>query len=443
MKLRVLVVAFATVAFIQPGHTQERVSLEQVVALALEKNYDVRLAKNYRESVGTDNRYAIGAFLPTINGTGSRTWTTSDQKQIVPQRDGPDTLIIRDDVRSNNLNGSLQLSWTLFDGTRMFAARERIAELNAQGEILVKNQMVNTIASIINSYYDVVRQKQQLKAVQEQMSVSEERVKLAERKLEVGTGIKPELLQAQVDLNAQRAQVLQQETVIEQLKDQLNGLVGMQLPAEYEVADTIVIDYNIDHPSIASRVETSNLSLQAARKDVEIARLSLHERRGEYLPRLSFNSAYTYNKTENAIAVNTFTPLYNRNASLNYGFSVTIPIFNGLNQRRLVQQAKISVFQQQLLYDQLKTNIDIGVANAYVAYDNAKKILLIEEQTIDLAKENVFIALEGFKRGVTTFIELRTAQQSLAEAYSRLIAARYNTKVAETELLRLSGALLK
>ena len=76
-------------------------------------------------------------------------------------------------------------------------------------------------------------------------------------------------------------------------------------------------------------------------------------------------------------------------------------------------------------------------------YDNAKKILLVEEETIGLAKENVFIALESFKRGVTTFIELRTAQQSLADAYNRLISARYNAKVAETELLRLSGGLLK
>jgi outer membrane protein len=91
----------------------------------------------------------------------------------------------------------------------------------------------------------------------------------------------------------------------------------------------------------------------------------------------------------------------------------------------------------------LKTNINVGLLNAYTIYDNAKKILLIEEETISLAKENVFIALESFKRGVTTFIELRTAQQSLADAYNRLIAARYNTKLAETELLRLSGRLLR
>ena len=81
-------------------------------------------------------------------------------------------------------------------------------------------------------------------------------------------------------------------------------------------------------------------------------------------------------------------------------------------------------------------------AECICAYDNAKKILLVEEENILLARENVSIALETFKRGATTFVELRTAQQSLADAYTRLINARYLAKAAEIELLRLNGGLL-
>ena len=96
-----------------------------------------------------------------------------------------------------------------------------------------------------------------------------------------------------------------------------------------------------------------------------------------------------------------------------------------------------------LLYQQSKVIVDVSVKNAYVSYDNAKQVLLIEEENILLAKENLYITLEIFKRGSTTFIELRTAQQSLADAYNRLINARYLAKIAETELLRLNGGLLK
>jgi outer membrane protein TolC len=129
------------------------------------------------------------------------------------------------------------------------------------------------------------------------------------------------------------------------------------------------------------------------------------------------------------------------NNGFNYGFSINIPIFNGLNQRRLVQQSRITLLQQEILYDQQKADVNVALINAFTDYDNARKVLLVEEENILLARENVTIALEVFRRGASTFVELRTAQQSLADAYTRLINARYLAKAAETELLRLTGSL--
>jgi outer membrane protein len=434
------IVAFLFVLFLaEKSRAQEEVSLEKVISLALEKNYDVRIAKQLAESAQTDNRFASAAFAPQLNATAATVWNNSNQ-----------TLRFQDATRnnsgkaeSNNTTASLQLVWTLFDGTRMFATRSRVAQLADQGELVVKNQMVNTIAQIITSYYDIVRQKQQLLAIQEQMAVSEERVKLAEKKLQVGTGIKPELLQARVDLNSQRAQIIQQETTIVQLKEQLNAQVGLQLPQVYDVADTILIDLNLRDADRFENLENTNYQLLAARKNLHIATLSVRERRGEYFPFLNFNAAYNYSRNDNTRLINPFGPVFNQTDGLNYGFSVNMPILNGLNTRRLTQQAKIELGRQNLLYEQQRNDVNVDLRNALVNYDNAKKILAIEEETIGAAKENVYIALETFKRGVTTSVELRIAQQSLADAYNRLITARFNAKVAETELLRLNGSLLK
>jgi outer membrane protein len=422
---------------------QEEVTLEQVVSLALEKNYDVRVARELSKASATDNQYAFGGFLPQLNAVGSTTWNTNDQEIKLRDRVTNEVVTTTGPVSSSNLNASLQLTWTLFDGTRMFATRERIAQLAEQGELSVKNQMVNTIAQVITNYYDVVRQKQQLKATQEQMGVSEERVKLAERKLEVGTGIKPELLQAKVDLNAQRAQVLQQEALISQLKQQLNALVGMQLSTTYDVADTFLIDLNIQQNDSFENLENTNYQLLTARKNVNVSSLAIKERRGEYFPMLNFNAAYTYAVIDNTKILNPYGLLYSNTAGLNYGFTVNIPILGGFNQRRLTQQSRIEFNRQSLLYEQQRVNVNVALLNAFINYENAKKILVLEEETIGAAKENVSIALQTFKAGVTTSVELRIAQQTLAEAYNRLITARYNAKLAETELLRLNGSLLK
>jgi len=420
-------------------HAQEQITLEQVIGLAIEKNYDMRLAKNTSESAATDSRYSIGVLMPQVNAVGSTVWNNNQQKvefeDETKNRNGT--------AESSVLSGSLQLVWTLFDGTKMFATRERLAEVAAQGELNVKDQMVNSIASVINNYYSVVRQKQQLVAIRELMSINEERVKLAERKLQVGSGGKPELLQAKVDLNANRTLLIQGETLLVQLKDLLNGLVALQLPSNYDVSDSILINLDLKQEEVSANIESKNFALQSSLRDLNIAQLSLRERRGERSPIINFNASYNYTSADFSQVVNVNNPVKNTSDGYNYGLSLSLPILNGFSITRNIQQAKISFNRSQLLYDQLKQTTDINLRNAYVNYDNAKKVLLLEEENILLAKENVVIALESFKQGVATFIELRTAQQSLADGYNRLINSRYLAKIAETELLRLSGGLLR
>jgi outer membrane protein len=440
MKFRYLF--FALAGFVSHNSfAQEEISLSKVLSLALEKNYDVRVSQTASEATSTNVKFANGAFAPQVNAVGAVVWNESDQTVKVHREGKADTTRMGQ-AASKNVTGAIQLSWLLFDGTRMFATKARLVQTSEQAELEVKNQMTNTIAAVITNYYDVVRQKQILIAIQEQMAVGSERVKLAERKLEVGTGVKPELLQARVDLNAQRAQMLRQEAIILQLKNQLNTLVGMQLPETYDVSDSIAIDLTLA-PELLVNVESTNYELLAARKNVNIAGLAMKERRAEYLPFVSFNAAYNYSRNDNTKLVNQFLPFFSESNGLNYGFSVNLPILNGFNVRRQNQLARIEFGRKQLLYDQQKTVINVGVKNAFINYDNAKKILLLEEETIGAAKENVSIALQTFKAGVTTSIELRIAQQTLAEAYNRLITARYNAKLAETELLRLNGSLLR
>jgi outer membrane protein TolC len=438
MKRRYCVLLFI-VLLNQSLQAQRQIPLEEVVAMAVERSYDVQLSKNTLESSLANEKLITGAFLPQVTLNGSKTWNNNDQKQRLADNSERE----QNGIRSNNLSASAQATWTIFDGTKMFTARRRILETTEQSELALKDQMTNTVADVINNYYDIVQQKQQLKALQEQMSVSEERVKLAERKLQVGTGAKPELLQARVDLNAQRTLALQQETAIDQLKEQLNAQVGGQLPVPYDVADTIVINLGLKEEEVMSNIENTNFTLQVARKNIEIADLALRESRADRFPVVNLFGNYNFSRQENKLVINNFTPLFNQNKGFNYGVTVTLPLIRSFNYRRNIRQASIESNRQQLLFHQQKVLVDAGVKSAYVNYTNAREVLLIEEENILLAKENVSIALETFKRGATTYVELRTAQQSLAEAYTRLITARYLAKSAEIELLRLNGSLLK
>ncbi len=418
---------------------QEILTVEEAIARALKNNYDIRLVRNDSTSYALDYKYANAAFLPRLNATASKLWNDNDQRQKFA--DG--TSRERDDIKSSNLQTGLALNWTLFDGFKMFATKERLEEFTRLGQLAVQNQVVNTVAAVINNYYNIVQQKQQLVAIEEQMSISEERVKLADRKLSVGLGSKPELLQANVDLNAQRAAQLRQQTLMLQLREQLNQLMGQPIQTTYVVSDSIPLNLDLRYEEIANNLDTNNPAIRIAQKNIDIARVSLLERKAERWPVVQFNSAYNFTRQDNQAAINPFTPLFNQNKGLNLGFSATIPILNGFNTRRLIRQAQLDIDYQQINLQNQRSQIEVQLNNAFKDYEYQKKALRLEEENIELAKENVFIALARFRQGVSTYLELREAQISLADAYNRLIAARYNTKLAETELLRVRGDIVK
>jgi outer membrane protein TolC len=250
------------------------------------------------------------------------------------------------------------------------------------------------------------------------------------------------LLQAKVDLNAQLAARLLQETLITQLRQQLNQLSGIPMQTEYDVNDSIPINLNIPYTNIADGIENTNPELLAVKKNIDIAGLALKERKAERFPVIRFNSAYNFGRINNGTVVNPeFQPIFSMNRGFNYGFSAAVPILNGFNTRRLIKQAGLDLEYNKLVYQSQRSKVELGLSNSYKDYQYQKKALSLEEENISLAKENVFIALERFRQGVSTYLELREAQISLETAYNRLIAARYNTKLAETELLRLKGNL--
>lgn len=434
----------ATIAFIcflatGFGYAQQMVTIEDAIAAALKNNYDILLAQNDSVAAVVNKQYIYSGFLPTINGTIGRAQTTSAQKQTYKDR----PQVQGSGIRTTNLSAAVSLNWVLFDGLKMFATRDRINQLFESGQINVKNQVVNSLANVISAYYIIVRQKQQLKAIEEQMSINEERVKLADRKLSVGLGTKPELLQAKVDLNAQKAAHLQQQSIMSQSKEALNQLTGMQLQENFEVSDSIPIHAGLNLSDIQNQIETTSPSILQAISNVDLSKIALKEAQASRWPTISFGSNYNFTQNDIANNISPFAPVYSRNRGFNFGFSASIPLLNYMTVNRNIKQVRLDIAYQEIALEKQKNAVNVMVKAGYYNYRFQLSALQLEEENIELAKENVFIALERFKQGVSTYLELREAQKSLEDAYDRLIAARYNTKLAETELLRLKGDLVR
>ncbi|HNU14355.1 MAG TPA: TolC family protein [Chitinophagaceae bacterium] len=434
---RFLLPVFTLITF--SSAAQRILTLEEAIATALQNNYDIRLSKNDSAVAALDYSFRNAALYPRLNGSIGTTWNNNDGKQTLA--DG--TKREQNNIKSHNLNAALNLNWTLFDGMKMFATRDKVAEFVRLGELGIKNQVVNTVANVINIYYNIVRQKQQLKAIEEQISLSQERVKLAQYKLDIGVGAKPDVLQSKVDNNSQKALQLEQQTLIGQLKEQLNQAMNVTERNFYEVADSIPINTTLSLGDIQNGLEAASPVLQMTRKSLDIAALTLKERKADRWPTVSFNSVYNFTRTNNQTVINPFSPLFNQSKGFNYGLTAAIPIFNNHLVKRQIKQAELDIQYQQVVLENQKSQLNLAVINAFLEYEQQKKALALEEENIILAKENVSIVFQVYKLNSNTLIQLKEAERSLNDAYTRLITARYNTKLAETELLRLKGDLVK
>ena len=426
------------------SQTQPVMTLRDAIAMALDYNYDIRLSKNDSSVAALDYSYRNAVFLPRVTAIASNNWTDNDQTQE----------FVTSGVRSGNVNSAnvsagVTLNWVLFDGLKMFTTRKKAEEYIELGTLVIKEQVINTIAEIVKTYYNIVGQKEQLKAIREQMEISQVRVDLAQRKLDVGLGAKPELLQSQLDLNAFKAAEIREETDILQLKQVLNQLIRPAtgtdpggLITDYEVSDSIPINLNLKLEDIQAQVTSHNPALQITQKNIDLSYLTLKQIKADRWPLVQFNGGYNFSRTDNDITVNPFLSLYTKNNGFNYGFSATMPIINYRNISRLANQQELNIQYQNLLLESQQSQLQLSVVNAYRDFEYQIKALDLEESNIQLAHENVNIMLETYRLGNTTYIQLREAQITLAEAYNRLIAARYNAKVAETELLRLKGEIV-
>ena len=423
---------------------QRVLTVEEAVATALQNNYDIQLSRNDSIVAALDYSYRNVVFLPTITGSAGMSSVTNNQKlKFVKRSGGGDSAVNRDAVRTENINYSANLNWILFDGLKMFTTRDKAIEFLNLGSLTIKDQVVNTIANVVSTYYDIVRQKQQIKAIDEQIVLNDERVRLAQYKLDIGTGAKPDLLQSKVDLNAQKALRLQQEAQIDILKEQLIQAMNTTNKESFDVSDSIPINQGITLGQIQTSIEQTNPGLLIAQKNVDISRLVVKERKADRWPIISFNSSYLFNQNDNNIAVNINQPFFNQNKGINYGLSATVPIFNRFNYKRLIQQAELDTRYLQLFYQNQRSVLNLNVISAYKNYDVQRKALALEEENILLARENVDIVFQVYKLGGATLVQLREAQNSLELAHFRLIGARFQTKLAEIELLRLKGELVR
>ena len=420
----------------QPLHAQRIFTLDSAISITLKNNYNILLAQNaYRTSV---NNYAPGVagMLPSISANATYTASVTNLSQKYSS--GLD--VNKSGAVSTTVVPFVALSWTLFDGTRMFAAYNELGLLKDKGMLNLKAAMQDNIASVIEAYYNIVQQKQLLAVDDSNLTVYKEEMDIAQKQYEIGTGSKLNYLQAEVNYNAQNSAYLKQQVAVLNAVISLNQLLELPLETTYMVRDDINLGRELKYDSLNNLALTQNPTLALAKTGIKVAEDNVKETDAMRLPSLSVGADYGLSRNSS----NAGFALYNQSGGLiGAGFSFSWTIFNGSVINIQHENAKLAELSAKFQYDLTNFQVNASLLQNYKQYEVNLTILKMDEENYAIAKENVYVALEQFRIGTTNIVQLQQAQASYAAAGSQVVSDRYNAKVSETQLLQLSGELIK
>jgi outer membrane protein TolC len=232
---------------------QDSLPIEQAIATALQNNFDIQLARNDSAVAAIDYSYRNVACCLQLNANGGLLYNNNNQNVTLADAQNEPVGPANKQYECRGRSGL----GVVFDGLKMFVTRTKAAEFLNLGNLIIKDQINNTVADVILNYYNIVRYTLQLRVVEEQIALNEDRYRLAKYRFEIGVGVKPDMLQAQIDLNAQKGNRLAQLVLVERYRQDLNRLMNIAPETVYKVSDTIPVQMDLLLPQLQSGIEAN------------------------------------------------------------------------------------------------------------------------------------------------------------------------------------------
>jgi len=272
------------------------------------------------------------------------------------------------------------------------------------------------------------------------MELSKERLRIDEERYLLGSSSKLQVLQSRVYLNADSSKLSKQFEVVRTAQIGLNELMAVEdLGTEFITKDaTIEVIQQFMYEKLLEETLMRNTSLLIASKNKVVSEYDYKLIGSRSYPYLSLSSGYSYN-------LNTYSNSTNKNqitSGINYGLTLGLNLFDGFNQRRNLNNSSIEIQNKELKYAEVEQGVKADLISIYNAYINNLRLINLEEQNVQTASENLDIALESYKLGSLSGLELREVQKSLLDAKDRLFSIHYQAKLAEISLQLISGNIM-
>ncbi|WP_339916907.1 TolC family protein [Yeosuana marina] len=415
--------------------SQQMLTPNEAVALALENNYGIKLADNQKELAKNNANVLNSGFLPTVSGNAGATYNIDDTEAEFSNGN----ITVLNGAESSRYNASVNLNYTLFDGLGRSYNYKQLKERYHLSELQARETIENTVFQLFTIYYNVAQITENTAALKQTLAISNDRLLRAQYQFDYGQNTKLDVLNAEVDINNDSINLINSKQQLKNAKRDLNVVFGNILSNDFDVTTSIEFNILYNKQELFDKAKTRNTALLQIEKNIDISGFDIKSGKSAYLPTIGLTGSYGWNRNNNNAA--SFLAV-STNTGLSGGLNLSWNLFDGGNTITRVKNAKINLQNQQLQKEQLLVTLERDFNNAWDDYQNKLNIYKIREDNIFTSENNFNRTEEKFKIGQVNSIEFRQAQLNLLNSELSRNQAKYEAKLAELQMLQICGELL-
>ena len=415
---------------------QQVISPSDAISLALDNNYGIKIANNNAQVAENNKGILNSGYLPTVIGNAGATF---NRDNITAEFSNGNPPAVLNGAESSRYNANINLNYTLFDGLGRYYNYKRLKETYNLSELQARETIENTVVQLLTIYYDVAARTENIEALEETLTLSQDRLTRAQYQFDYGQNTKLEILNAEVDINNDNINIISAEQGLINAKRDLNVVTGNSIVNTFKVDTTITFLIQLNKQDLLEKLHQNNVTLLQNEKNIAINDFTLKANKSGYLPTIGLTGTYGWNENNNNAAA--FVAV-STNTGVSAGLNLTWNLFDGGNTITQIKNARINLETQKLQQEQLKIDIERNFNNAWDDYQNKLEVYNLQIENIKTAQNNFERTKEKFKLGQVTSIEFRQAQLNLLTAELNKNQAKYSAKLAEILVLQISGELL-
>lgn len=349
-------------------------------------------------SLYADNQYNFGSVIdPTTNSR------------------------VSSDIRSNSFSFSTQVELFNWGNFIRIKTAKLQTEKAAYDLEIKKNELIIQIVQMFNQ---IQFDGEQIKLAQQQLENTQIHLKRIEKEVELGNKAKSDFYELKANETADYQTLLTANNKYELSKLNLQNLLNLREEINFiaeETLDPVLVSDSLS--DLYQMGLTSRPELKSAEIQQEIKEKSVEEMRSRNLPIINGN--YSLSSFYVDLETAAFEDQFRNNRNHFLGLSINIPVFNKLQNRTAIQQAKIEFEQAELQSQQQKQAYYKALSEAYLQTKNAYQSWVASEQNVISQQRSFEKTEEKFRQGMVDAYGYFAAKNNLLSAQTAFLQSKY------------------